>query len=229
MINKHGNSILACEYDLLGDFSENRIMIVKELKYGFADRHGRIVIPLDFEYSNRLIAPPYFINGFAVAEKKQMQGLIDTTGKYITAKNFERIDVFSEGLAAIQKKEKWGYLNSSAKVQIPYTYETAGYFKNNLARVTKKGKIGFINKEGKVVIDFLYDEATNFDMFERPWSLVTKNNKKGIIDEIGREIISCEMDDIKSEEMNLLKVEKKSKIAYFDMKKKSFLWKEEGF
>ena len=84
-------------------------------------------------------------------------------------------------------------------------------------------------QQGKIIIDFIYDEASDFGVFGRDWSLVTLNDKLGIIDRTGNEIIPSEMDDIQKEDSHLLKMEKDSKIAYYDLIKGAFLWKEVGF
>lgn len=229
LINKNGTVILPCEYDLLGELIENRIMIVKDKKYGFADRTGRIVIPVQYDYSDHFKLPAVFKNGYVVTEKNKKQGLIDSLGKEIIPKNFDRIEPLSEGLAAIQKKGKWGYIDSTSKMKIPCTFQTAFSFKKGLARVSKKDRIGFINQKGKVMIDFAYQEATDFTAFGKDWSIVTRNNKLGIIDKDGVEIISCEADDIQKEDDHLLRIEKNSKIGYYDLLKGSYIWQEEGF
>jgi hypothetical protein len=164
-----------------------------------------------------------------VAIKNKKQGLIDSMGNYVLAKRFEKIQPLSEGLAAIQKNNKWGYVNMASKEIIPCIYQTAGDFKNALAVVMKNGKVGFVNQVGKVVINFMYDEATNFNAFGQYWSLVTLSNKVGIINMNGVEIIPCEMDEIEKEDIHLLKIQKDSKMAYFDIISNLYLWKEEGF
>ena len=89
--------------------------------------------------------------------------------------------------------------------------------------------IGFINQVGKVIINFMYDEATGFDAFGKYWSLVSVNNKAGVIEMNGAEIIPCEMDGIEMEDVHLLRMDKGSKMAYFNTSTNSYVWKEEGF
>jgi hypothetical protein len=202
------------------------MMLVKDQKYGFANKKGEVVIPIAYDYSKNFKSTILFKNGFAVAEKNKKQWLMDTTERYIAAKGFERIEPFSEGLAAIQKKGKWGYINAAEKIQIPCIYQSAGYFKNDLAKVTKKDQVGFINKKGKMMIDFMYDEATDFNAFGKNWSLVSRLGKVGIIDMMGNELIPCEMDEIKQEDTHLLRIEKDATVSYYDMQTANYLWKE---
>lgn len=65
-------------------------------------------IPPDYDHSGNFMLLLKFKNGLAVAEKNKKQGLINKMGIYVTTKNFDRIEPFSEGLACVQRKNKWG-------------------------------------------------------------------------------------------------------------------------
>lgn len=227
IINKNSTYLLPCEYDMLGEFCEDAIMVIKENKYGFADRQGIVFIPIEYDYTGNSMVSLKYLNGLTVAEKNKKQGLIDKKGKYVTTKNFDRIKPFSEGLAANQRKDKWGYIDEKAKVQIQYLYKSADEFINGIAKVTdKNGKIGFINRSGKTAINFLFDEA---DIFKNGLCTVLIDEKKGIIDASGVWILPCEFDSIIQINGSVLKLEKNSKIAYYNILNREYFWKEIGF
>ena len=203
-------------------------MVIKGNKYGFADRKGLVFINIEFDYNRSSMLSQKFKNGQVIAEKNNKQGLIDKTGKYLTAKDYERIEPFSEGYAAVQKKNKWGYMDDKMKLQIQYLYQSADEFNNGIAKVLdKNGKIGFINQKGKTVISFIFDGA---DKFINGFCLVEIENKKGIIDLSGALIIACELDKIAPYYgSSILKLEKNSKLAYYNLLSQGYLWKEEGY
>lgn len=227
IINKSGALILPCGYDLLGEFAEDAIMVVNEGKYGFSDKHGSVFIPVEYDYSGTSMLSTKFKNGWVVAEKNKKQGLIDKTGKYVTSKDFNKIEPFSEDLAAVQHKDKWGYIDRKMKLQIQYKYLSAGNFIEGIAKVVDKSKkIGFINHSGKVAIDFLFDEAADF---KNGLCNVIIEDKMGIIDYTGTSIIPCELDAITPVNSTVLKLEKNSKMAYYNLLTREYFWKEEGF
>ncbi|MES2590406.1 MAG: WG repeat-containing protein [Bacteroidota bacterium] len=227
IINKSGAQVLPCEYDLLGEFAEDAILVVNEGKYGFADKNGTVFIPLEYDYSGTSMLSIKFKNGWAVAEKNRKQGLIDKTGKYITPKDFNKIEPFSEDLAAVQRKDKWGYIDRKMKLQIQSKYLSAGNFIEGIAKVVDKSKkTGFINHSGKVAIDFLFDEAADF---KNGLCNVIIEDKMGIIDYTGTSIIPCELDAITPVNITVLKLEKNSKMAYYNILTREYFWKEEGF
>lgn len=228
LIRKNGSYFLPCEYDLIGEFAEDAILLVKDTKYGFADRNGNVFIPLDYDYNGSSIATIKFENGAVTAEKHKKQGLIDKTNKYITAKDFVRIEPYSEGLAAAKKKEKWGYIDEKQKVQIQYNFLSAESFIDGMAKVKdKSGKTGFIGHNGKPIIDFSFDEA---GVFKNGLCDVVIDEKTGFIDAQGTWIIPCEMDAVTPLYGGaVLKLEKNSKLAYFSVFRKTYFWKEYGF
>ncbi|MFY9311272.1 MAG: WG repeat-containing protein [Bacteroidia bacterium] len=227
IINKAGLFLIPCEYDFIGEFSEDAFLVVNDNKYGFTDKDGNLFIPLDYDYNGTYMATFKFKNGVAVAEKNKKQGLINKAGKYVTPKDFARIEPFSEGLAAAKKKEKWGYIDEKMKVQVPYNFSAANEFISGMAKVTdKNGNIGFIDKSGKPVIELQFDEAGTF---KNGWCTVVIDEKTGIIDLAGSWILPCELDVITQVKENILRLEKNSRLAYFNILTRNYFWKEEGF
>ena len=155
--------------------------------------------------------------------------MIDITGKYVTAKDFDRIEPFSEGFAPVMKKDKWGFIDEKMKLVVSYTYHSVQQFEDCISSVTKNNKIGFINKSGKVVIDFLYDESDDFAHFNNGLCVVMLDEKMGLVDLSGKLVVPCEMDVVANEKGNIFKFEKNSKIAYYNSATRSYIWKEVGY
>ena len=227
VITKSGTPLLSCEYDVLGEYVEDAILVVKDNKYGFADESGKLIIPIEYDYNSSYLSVLKFKNGYAIAEKNKKQGLINKAGKYVTPKDFIRIDPFNEGLAAVKKKDKWGYIDEKIKVTIPYNYSVADEFRSGMAKVTNKnGKVGFIDKAGKTVIEFQFDEV---GVFKNNWCTVAIDGKTGVIDYTGSWILPCELDALTVIENNILRLEKNAKFAYYNISEKRYVWKEQGF
>lgn len=65
-------------------------------KYGYIDRHGLIVIKLDYDWASS------FHNGLAMVERNNRYGYINQEGKEIVPIIYEHIDDFHEGLAPVK-------------------------------------------------------------------------------------------------------------------------------
>ncbi|MGH9946350.1 MAG: WG repeat-containing protein [Pyrinomonadaceae bacterium] len=174
-------------------------VISVELRFGFIDRDGNIIIkPQYFEARD-------FSEGLAaVRNDKNQWGYIDKSGKVIVDFRFASAGDFSEGLARIQIKgtDAWngltGYIDKKGRMVIKPRFVVNelkmpefGYFSEGLAVFEKDNKMGFIDRSGKVAIEAKYDAA---HPFSEGLANVAIGQKWGFIDRSGRQVIPLEYD-----------------------------------
>ena len=85
---------------------------------------------------------------------------------------------------------------------------------------------GFINDAGELIIPTEFDEVTDFI---DGVSIVKRGDFYCVIDKTGEYVVPCAMDEIVILERDVLRLEKKDKMAYFDMRTKSYMWQAKGF
>ena len=185
-----------------------------ELKLGFIDKTGEIVIPCVYDD----VATGVFYNfseGLAAVRLDGKWGFIDKTGKEAIPFQYDYAMAFSEGLAAVLKNDKWGYINQKGEEVIPCQYVNGREigFSEGLAGMEKNGKWGFIDKTGKEVIPFEYDGALDFS---EGLAGVMKNGKCGYIDQTGDEVIPCKYDDNDNFYEGLARVQQNDKYGFID-------------
>lgn len=90
-------------------------------------------------------------------------------------------------------KGKWGVINSEGKEIIPFIYDQMDYFDKKLL-VKTINKMGVISVDGRQIIPLSYEEVV-LD-YEEGLLLARKNNRWGLMDKIGKEILSFEFDSI---------------------------------
>jgi hypothetical protein len=143
--------------------------VEKNGKWGFIDRTGKIVIPLQFDGANE------FHEGLALVTAGGKRLFIDTTGHVVITPQFDIVDNFSEGLAAvnigqtripnlglISNPGKWGYIDQTGKLVIPLKFTHAEDFSEGLAGVRDGDRGGFIDHAGKFVFDVPLDVTLGF-------------------------------------------------------------------
>ncbi|MDP8185203.1 WG repeat-containing protein [Phocoenobacter skyensis] len=143
--------------ELILAYPEGSLAVKKDGKWGFIDKKGKIVIPLQYDgaYS--------FSEGLARVEKDGKWGFIDKKGKIVIPLQYDDgAYSFREGLASVEKDGKWGFIDKKGKTVIPLQYDYAYSFIEGLAQVRKDGKYGFIDKKGKAVIPLQYDDVGIF-------------------------------------------------------------------
>lgn len=122
-------------------------------------------------------------------------------------------------LIPYRKGDQWGFCKKDKTIIIQPEYDNAWPFKNGLANVEKDGKQGFVNKRNKTVIPFKYESCSQKGDF----IIVYKENKFGVIDLKGNEVIELNYDRISRLKDHSFAVTKDKKSGIFNIKKFLFI------
>jgi hypothetical protein len=166
---------------------------VNKTKYGYIDKSGALVIPLQFD------AAWSFSDGLAPAGPKDQNGLVSVG--YIDHKGLFAIppqftcggQPFSDELAAVCRNQIWGYIDPKGKLVIEPQFKDAGPFAEGLASVRVEDKFGFIDKRGRFVINPQFEDASQFSGGLARVKVATKT---GMIDRTGRFIVPARFDAV---------------------------------
>lgn len=164
-IDTSGRVVVPLKYDMVWPFRDGLARVRNDIpngtvmtmegeqpnyryQYGFVDREGNEVIPLQFEEAE------YFSEGYAMAVPANLKlfGIIDKLGRFVHVPEFEDGGEFHDGLARACLNSKCGYVDISGAWAIPPTFSYAEDFRGGLARVTwKAGEYGYVDKTGKTI------------------------------------------------------------------------------
>lgn len=165
VIQAQGSSPYAIEprYDMVHNFSEQLAAVMLEDKWGYIDKNGNTVIPLQYDY----VLP--FQEQLAAVAMDGYWGFINNVGDVVIEAQFEMIDIqpdniggFSEGLAAVSLNDQWGFIDKDGHFVIEPQYDYAFSFSEGLAAIRVNDTWGYINKQGDIVIEPQYDVASPF-------------------------------------------------------------------
>jgi len=161
------------DYELVKGFRE--LAAVRnnfdEKKWGFIDKTGKVVIPVELYDGHTESSLPriqyIFSEGLSAILKDGKCGYMDQTGSIVISPEYEYACRFSEGLAGVRKDGKWGFIDKTGKTIIPFEYDCANpvnemLFSEGLAAVRKDSKFGYIDKTGEAVIPF----GLNYDFVD---------------------------------------------------------------
>ena len=188
LFSSNGQEILPAKYDniLGGSFHSNRIIAMKDSKYGCVDTSGKIII--SFVYDEIF----GFWKGISGVKKNDCWGYIDSNGIELTPIQYDETGNFSDSLGRIYSNGKTGYVGRNGKEVIPLDYNQLQDFRCGRIAALKDKKWGFIDKNNKVVIPFIYDEVTNFskDGVAKVFKFHgKKHGREGLIDTMGNELL----------------------------------------
>ena len=123
-VNVKGEEIISIKYDGVADFSEGLAKIYLNRLYGFIDKTGEEIIPL--QYSD--VRYPRFVGGVAIVEMDNKYSLIDKIGNKLTDNLYDKIFDFHEDCAIAVLNKKEGAINKSGKEVIACICDSVEYF-----------------------------------------------------------------------------------------------------
>lgn len=141
-------------------FSEGLAAVVKEGKIGFINAQNEVVIPFQFDYSNKCSMRDcgfLFHDGYCImTDAEGMLGLIDRQGNWVIEARYDEIWVPNNGYRIVIDDGKFGILDSNLATRFPAEY---GYINidSDGFTLTASGKQWKIDFEGNVLIPFLCD------------------------------------------------------------------------
>lgn len=195
LIDKMGKVIVPIQYVYKNRIykTDNTFVVKKDNKYGLLDAGNRKELTeIKYDSIGR------FNDGFAMVKLNNRFGFIDISGKELKQPTMEFVRDFSEGVAIVYNADQWLILEKNGK-ELPLInnrdpqYENVESFEGGLAKVTSLGKTGYINKSGRVIIPLIYDRGV--DLFFNSIAVLL-NNKKGVFDYTGNEIIPVLYDEL---------------------------------
>ena len=113
IVSLEGNVLLPLEYNIISETHGSKLLMLWKDGYaGFADRNGKIVIPLKYDLGNIIgNGPPAFSDGMTEVQLGEKYGVIDTTGRVVVP----------------AKYDGFVYVDKSANVIITYDYIDENY------------------------------------------------------------------------------------------------------
>lgn len=180
-------------------------------KYGFINAAGEEVIPCRYDYVSN------FSEGLAAAQPEEdgMRGYIDKTGEVVIPCAYYSADDFSEGLAAVrlEKDGMYGYIDKTGVTVIPCQYSEAYSFSGGTAQVRKDGESYYIDKTGTRIPD---EDEVYMTVADDGMQLVSRNDKVGLVDAAGEEVIPCQYDAVYSWNDGAALVKLDDKVMFVD-------------
>lgn len=164
------------------------VVLDSNLKYGFIDKNGRVVIDCQFDDAD------IFHNGKAVVKNSKMYGIINLKGQYIVNPQFDDMQ-WDNDRFVIKLGDMCGWCDARGKVVINPQFVTAyPFMEGNLGAVSIGKNFGYIDVTGKIVINPQFELALPFADNGVAW--VKMAGKWGLIDNEGRYVANPQFDDV---------------------------------
>lgn len=237
---KDGTKKMFPEYNATFWYKGNLGIVIKDGKYGFINKNGKVIIQLIYEdafpfyqgyasvkandkwnYVNEnglKMFPDSLIFGYRPIINSKAIFMIENNkverNKSMITENGSRTFVeFLNKTGQIQLKE--GLIDVNGTIIInPKFDEISGYFQNGYMRVRNNGKTGIINEKGEIIIPIEYDDISDF---ENGLFLANKANKSGMINSKNQVIIQFAYSKIRHFKDDLALIIQNGKTGYINI------------
>jgi hypothetical protein len=172
--------------------SENMIAVKIGGKWGFLDRHGKLVIKPRFDPDlNDYSDDDYlgeFINGLAIVKLNDKWGYLNRQGKLVIPAKFHGAMPFEHSETGIVglSYDDWRLIDRQGKFVSRRKFGDILPFGEGLAGALINDRWGFIDRTGKLVIPATFDQVRSFS---EGLAAVQINGKWGFIDHAGKFVI----------------------------------------
>jgi hypothetical protein len=108
-----GQEVIAPIYDAIREFSGGLARASKDGKWGYIDRYGKVVIPIQLDQ-----AGSFYAGNLAPARIGKRTGFIDRSGKFkiLLAYQFTSGFLYGDVASFTTEDDRWGYVSESGKV-----------------------------------------------------------------------------------------------------------------
>jgi len=192
IITIRGDTVLPFDYDAIGGFSENRAMVARNRKCGFIDGSCRLVVPMNYVFSDYVLNHSAFTNGYVLLRQKGTNVLVDSTGKKISFRGMTDYGQPGQGYFPVRQRGRWGYADAKGAIVIRPSFSSAGPFEAGTAIVSTGSLEGVIDTAGVPVIEPRYDRIIR----SGAWFLTLQNGLYGLADAAGKSLLDCRFDRI---------------------------------
>ena len=151
----------ANDYHKAWVFSEGLAAVIKDGKIGFINANNEIVIPFQFDYSDKCRMWDFgylFHDGYCIMTNEDGDlGLIDTTGKWIVEPAYDEIWAPQEwGYRVIVNDGKYGILDSTCNIVYLVEYDNINILSDGFI-LNKDGRKWQVDLSGNIIQPFIYD------------------------------------------------------------------------
>lgn len=185
-IDTAANIKISPEFDAATPFNEGLSVVSKNDSVYFIDKNRKVKFNKIYEDAFQ------FHKGVAVVKESGKFCFINRQGQQIS-EYYDEISEATDGVYVVKKKQMYAAYNLYGRQLFDHQFEQLGDFKNGYAYFSNNGKYGIVSTQGTKIIEG-FDWVS--DINEDNLFIVRKNNKFGITNHSGSQMLEVNYDQI---------------------------------
>lgn len=182
-INSDGQTVIKCQFDWAGQFSNGLAAFLKDTLYGFIDTTGKVVIEPKFykvgQFSDGLC------NVTIKKDTTYQNAFIRTNGSIAFTFTYEEVGDFNDGRAMVKINEEVCFIDKTGKVvfNTHFPYGSGSQFHEGIAMVWTGDSSKYIDTAGNIIAAF---PQMGNEVFSEGLAKVRSGEKCFYIDKTGK-------------------------------------------
>ena len=217
-IDTNGVKIVKPKFEYVNNFTDFYALVMNNNKFGVVDNKGELILPCVYQKLNS------FYHGLSLYQYENEYWFINIKGEKVLGP-YKFAEEFTYPESIVKINNMYGLIDTSGRFLLEAKYNKIyGRFKDynkfdNYHYFTWiDKKMGYIDKNLKVIIKA--DKYDDVEDYENGIIIVGLNNKKGMVDSNGKEILKPTFDKIDFFYRNITTIENNGKYYYINKKGK---------
>jgi hypothetical protein len=213
LIDQTGNTPPSTNYDSLGLWGENLVMLKKGRLTVAQFANGK-QMAIDKGWEAKVLIPQNYISSGNKAEfdflmlsnKKKVRKIYNSFGREILNTIYDEVVALDPNLLRLQKRNA-ALADSTGNYVLKFIYDGIGSNVNGYVSTLDKGKVGLINTEKGINITPTYDKL--IEAYSDSILIATKGKSKGFINTANKQLSAFDYDEIQffTKEVALARIE----------------------
>ncbi len=196
LIDSTGRQVVPCTYDAVEFPSSGRILVGRNGFFGYTDLDGHPIIPIQYRDASSFIQNRACV-GLVIDSAFLFYTFIDTLGQQLFPPVYQNARPFIDGHATVRRYDRWGIIDTMGHEVIPTVYESITMPDHGTLFAGDSSGMAFFRlntqSPSHPVTQPLYQPIT---IVAENRIGVSRNGKQGFLDLNGKEVISCQYDEI---------------------------------
>ena len=185
-INSYGQTVIKCQFDEVGQFSEGLAAILIDTVWGFIDTTGKIVI--EPKYYMASLFSEGLSNVIIQKDTSFQNAFIRTDGTIAFLTEHEYVGSFYNGKAEVEIDNEICYFNKKGEIAINTHYPySEGRFHEGIVKVWTGDSSKYIDTTGKTIAIF---QGISNENFSEGLAKISLNGESFYIDNLGKKKIT---------------------------------------
>jgi len=217
-MDEEGNKIIDYAYEEVSYFHEGLAIVMDNGKFGAISPSGERVIDCKYDVISD------FHHGRAIFSINEKYGLIDRNDHIILQAKYDDIQSVFDTLFLFMENSLYGIMDSKGEVILAPIYGDVNVLKDNKVKVFMDNKTGIINSS---LVEFVGVEFDDIIAFNGGY-IIKKNGKYGVMDALGKTVLSLQFDLISDNSSPNLSVQLGHKFSFLRIRDWKFVtpWTE---